>query len=74
MLHTGTQKKAWHTTRENLTDMLFLFLRQKETKGQEKAYLLSSRKRIKQTREQQQQKEDAQRSHWEVKLSAQKQN
>jgi hypothetical protein len=68
VLHTGTRNKAWHTARESLTDMLFLFLSKKGTKGQEKAYLLSSRKRIKQTREQQQ-KEDAQRSHWEVKLS-----
>lgn len=52
VLHTGTRNKAQHTAQENLTDMLFLFLSEKETRGQEKAYLLNVRKRIKQTREQ----------------------
>lgn len=67
VLHTGTRSKPWHTARESPADMLFLFLSKKGTEGQEKAYLLSSRKRVKQTRERQQ-KEDAQRSHWKVKL------
>lgn len=52
VLHTGIQNKAQHTAQETPTDMLFLFLSKKETKGQEKAYLLNVRKRIKQTREQ----------------------
>lgn len=73
MLRTGTQNETRHTAQGNLTDMLFLFLSKNETEGQEKAYLLSSRKRIKQTREQQQ-KKDAQRSHWEVKVIKQEQN
>lgn len=29
VLHTGTRNKAWHTARESLTDMLFLFFKQK---------------------------------------------
>lgn len=49
VLHTGTRNKAWHTAQENLTDMLFHFLRErkekKKTRGQEKAYLLNVREK-----------------------------
>lgn len=43
-----------HSTqhKKTLQTCFFLFLSEKETRGQEKAYLLNVRKRIKQTREQ----------------------